>query len=117
MLKGELGVGKTFFSKLIINNLYSLNNIENPHSINSPTFPILLTYNLNYYEIYHYDLYRIKNFEELEELGFFENIRNSITLIEWPDLLIDTSLIKNYYLINLDFHSETKRVINIKSYK
>tara|TARA_B100002051_G_scaffold267121_1_gene295175 strand:+ start:184 stop:630 length:447 start_codon:yes stop_codon:yes gene_type:complete len=114
LLKGELGVGKTTFSRFIINNLYFLNNFDKPSLINSPTYPILLTYDLGFYEIYHYDLYRIKNIRELEELDFFENIKNSITLIEWPEILIDLPFKQNHYLINLDLNSETKRKINIK---
>ena len=117
MLKGELGVGKTTFSKFIINNLHTLNNLNKPNSINSPTYPILLTYDLNSYEIYHYDLYRIKNIKELEELDFFENVNKSITLIEWPELLIDLPYKKKHYLINLDIYSEIKRVINIKYFE
>ena len=113
MLEGELGVGKTTFSKFIINSLHSLKKIEKPSSINSPTYPILLTYNLKSFEIYHYDLYRIKSIQELEELDFFENLKNSITLIEWPELLIDLPFKQSYYLINLDLYSETKRSINI----
>ena len=61
LLKGELGAGKTTFARIIINNLYLLNNIPKPSLINSPTYPILLTYDLNCYEIYHYDLYRINS--------------------------------------------------------
>ena len=76
-----------------------------------------ITYDLKSYEIYHYDLYRIKNIRELEELDFFENIKHSITLIEWPEILIGVSSIKNYYHINLDLFSETKRLLSIKSYK
>ena len=103
MIKGELGAGKTTLSRFIINNLFFLNKINNPDSIKSPTYPILITYNLNSYEIYHYDFYRIKNITELEELDFFENIQNSITLIEWPELLLNLPLKNNYYLVNLDF--------------
>ena len=114
MLRGELGVGKTTFSRFIIKNLHLINNHKEPKLINSPTYPILLTYDLNSYEIYHYDFYRIKNYEELEELNIFENLKNSITLIEWPELLIDSSFKKKYYLINIDLHSENKRFINIK---
>ena len=100
MLMGELGVGKTTLSRFIINNLYSLNNLKNPETIASPTYPILLTYNLKKYDIYHYDFYRIKTIKELEDLEFFENIQNSITIIEWPELLIELPFNQKYYLIN-----------------
>ncbi len=117
MLSGELGVGKTTLSRSIINNLFLLNKLDKPDSINSPTYPILLTYDLSLYEIYHYDFYRIKNIKELEELNFFENIKNSITLIEWPDLLLNLPFKQKHYLIKLDLYSEFKRIINIKFFE
>ena len=113
LFQGELGAGKTTFVRLLINNLYLLNNLPKPASIASPTFPILITYDLNSLQIYHYDLYRIQNLKELEELDFFENLNNNITFIEWPEMLISLPLNKKYYLINLDIISETKRKINI----
>ena len=97
----------------MINNLYVLNNLPKPDSIISPTYPILITYELSSSQIYHYDLYRVKNLKELEELDFFENLNNSITFIEWPQILINLPLNKKSYLINLDIISETKRKINI----
>ena len=113
LIQGELGAGKTTLVKLLINNLYLLNNLSKPASIASPTFPILITYDLNSSQIYHYDLYRIKNLKELEELDFFENLNNNITFIEWPEMLISLPLNKKHYLINLEMISETKRKINI----
>ena len=113
LLEGELGTGKTTLARHIINNLYLVNNLPKPSTISSPTFPILLTYELDSYEIYHYDLYRIKNTKELSELNIFENTSSSITLIEWPEVLIKNSSIKNFYLIKLDLHSETERKIEI----
>jgi len=113
LFQGELGVGKTTFVRLLINNLYLLNNSPKPPSIPSPTFPILITYELNSSQIYHYDLYRIKNLKELEELDFFENLNKNITFIEWPEMLINLPLNKKHHLINLDMISETKRKINI----
>ena len=113
LFQGELGAGKTTFVRLLINNLYLLNNLPKPASIASPTFPILNTYDLNSLQIYHYDLYRIQNLKELEELDFFENLNNNITFIEWPEMLISLPLNKKHYLINLDIISETKRKINI----
>ena len=113
LFQGELGAGKTTFVRLLINNLYLLNNLPKPASINSPTFPILNTYDLNSLQIYHYDLYRIQNLKELEELDFFENLNNNITFVEWPEMLISLPLNKKHYLINLEMISETKRKINI----
>ena len=113
LFQGELGAGKTTLVRLLINNLYLLNNLPKPMSIASPTFPILITYDLNSSQIYHYDLYRIKNIKELEELDFFENLNNNITFIEWPEMLVSLPLNKKHYLINLDIISETKRKINI----
>ena len=113
LFQGELGAGKTTLVRLLINNLYLLNNLPKPASIASPTFPILITYDLNSLQIYHYDLYRIQNLKEIEELDFFENLNNNITFIEWPEMLISLPLNKKHYLINLDIISETKRKINI----
>ena len=97
----------------IITNLHVLNNLPKPASIISPTYPILITYELSTSQIYHYDLYRVKNLKELEELEFFENLNNNITFIEWPEMLINLPLNKKHYLINLDMISETKRKIKI----
>ena len=113
LFQGELGAGKTTFIRLLINNLFVLNNLPKPSSITSPTFPILVTYELNSSQIYHYDLYRVRSLKELDELDFFENLNNNITFIEWPEMLISLPLNKNHYLINLDLISETKRKINI----
>ena len=113
LFQGELGAGKTTFIRLLINNLYVLNSLPKPASIISPTYPILITYELSSFQIYHYDLYRVKNLTELDELDFFENLNNNITFIEWPEMLINLPLNKKHYLINLDMISETRRKIKI----
>ena len=117
LLQGDLGSGKTTIARLLINNLYFLKNLPRPNSIKSPTYPILLTYNLNHYEIYHYDLYRIKSIKELEQLDFFEKFKSSITLIEWPEILINQPFKQKHYLIKLDLYTESKRLINIKYFE
>ena len=113
LFQGELGAGKTTFVRFLINDLFVLNNLPKPSSITSPSFPILISYELNSSQIYHYDLYRVKNLKELDELDFFENLNNNITFVEWPEMLINLPLNKKHYLINLDMISETRRKINI----
>ena len=64
-LKGDLGVGKTTFSRMFINALFEKDKINKPNKIKSPTFPIMISYPILKYNIYHYDLYRLKNKNEL----------------------------------------------------
>ena len=84
-LHGNLGVGKTTFIKYLINNLQRKNNTEETE-VASPTFSIVNEYLINDNLIYHYDLYRVKNIDELNNIGFLEDFNKSITFIEWPEL-------------------------------
>ena len=113
-LKGELGAGKTTYARFLINSLYDLNNLTKPSSIKSPSFPILLTYNLSDLEIFHYDLYRIRKSSELDNLNISENINNSITLIEWPEILLKENFNYQFYLIELIIHNSSQRIIKKK---
>lgn len=108
-LFGELGSGKTTFARNLINSIYKRNKLEKPVSIKSPSFPILLTYKVNNFEIYHYDLYRISKISELTELNIFEEINNSVTLVEWPQIIIDSLKNYNYFSVNFDIFDENKR--------
>ena len=85
LLYGELGVGKTTFTKFLINQLQSENKI-NITEVLSPTFNILNDYQINNLNVKHYDLYRIKQKEELDNIGLFEE-KDSINIIEWPEIL------------------------------
>ena len=98
-LYGEVGVGKTTFIKYTINALQYLNK-QSITEITSPTFSILNQYKFNKIEIDHYDLYRIKNSEDFLSLALFEDYKNKITLIEWPELIKYSQSIKK---INLYF--------------
>tara|TARA_Y100001970_G_C13691468_1_gene582611 strand:- start:96 stop:602 length:507 start_codon:yes stop_codon:yes gene_type:complete len=84
-LFGELGVGKTTFARNLINQLQHLNK-TNSTEVLSPTYNILNEYQINNINIKHYDLYRVKQKEELENLGLFEE-KNTINIIEWPEIL------------------------------
>ena len=85
-LYGEIGVGKTTFVRNIINHLQSKNKIKNSDVL-SPTFNIVYDYNIGNLKILHYDLYRIKNHNDISQLGMFETSDDHIKIIEWPELI------------------------------
>ena len=110
-LFGELGSGKTTVARNLINSIYKRTKLEKPISIKSPSFPILLTYQVNNFEIYHYDLYRISKSSELSEINIFEELNNSITFIEWPEIILDMLKDYNFYSLNLVIDDEDTRII------
>ena len=85
-LYGEMGVGKTTFIRYLINNFQKNNKLEITE-VTSPTFNLLNEYRINQFKINHYDLYRLKKTEEIKNLDLFEDIINTITLIEWPQII------------------------------
>ena len=113
LLNGELGAGKTTFIRFFINSIFDLNLIKKPHSIRSPSFPILINYTVKNFEVFHYDLYRLRNENEIQELNIIENLKENITLIEWPQMVISSSQINNYFFINLKIITPNERMIKI----
>ena len=85
-LYGEIGVGKTTFVKYVVNKLQKDKKI-NITEVTSPTFNILNEYQIGDIKIKHYDLFRIKLKEEIINLNIFEDNSDSITLIEWPEII------------------------------
>ena len=112
-LKGELGVGKTTFARFFINALFDNLSLQKPQSIKSPSFPIMINYSLLNYEIFHYDLFRIKNIDELSEIGIFENSQQNITIVEWPELIMNNLSDMNFYLIEFQLIDLSKRYLKI----
>lgn len=84
MLKGDIGAGKTFLARALIQSLQ-----DDPEDVPSPTFTLVQTYETRAGEVWHSDLYRIGSTEELEELGLFDAFETAICLVEWPDRLGD----------------------------
>lgn len=66
----------------------------------SPTFTLVQSYEGNDFEIYHYDMYRLKSPEEAYELGIEESFYNGVNLIEWPEK-IGYLLPKNIWTVNI----------------
>ena len=83
-LTGDLGVGKTLFSQGFAKGL-GISDI-----VNSPTFTIVQEYDEGRFPFYHFDVYRIEDTEEMEEIGFTDMIYgNGVCLIEWAEQIAD----------------------------
>ena len=111
-LYGEMGVGKTTFVRYLINEFQKKNKLQITE-VTSPTFNILCEYDINQIKINHYDLFRLKTKEEILNLDIFNDISNTITFIEWPQIIEK----KPDNLIELDFKYEEnhqKRSVQIK---
>ena len=86
LLTGNLGVGKTTFIKYIINSLQRINR-QKLSEVPSPTFNITNEYQIKKILIKHFDLYRIKNEKELNNLGIQENLNTQRHRLEWPEIV------------------------------
>ena len=90
-LYGQIGVGKTTFVRLLINNYENENNLKKSEVL-SPTFNIVFEYEIKDFTIEHYDLYRLKNEKEIKNIGLFTNLEKNITIVEWPELIKKTPI-------------------------
>ena len=85
-LYGDIGVGKTTFVRFFINFLETQKGISNSEVL-SPTFNIVYDYDIGEIKILHYDLYRLKNYKDISQLGIFETSKEHVKIIEWPELI------------------------------
>jgi len=85
-LIGEIGVGKTTFTRSLINYLQKREGIKQTDVL-SPTFNLLYEYDIKRSKIMHYDLYRIQESKELNQLDIFNEDVDLIKIIEWPNLI------------------------------
>ncbi|SLN12095.1 tRNA threonylcarbamoyladenosine biosynthesis protein TsaE [Aquimixticola soesokkakensis] len=84
LLQGEIGAGKSFFSRCLIRAL-----THEAQEVPSPTFTLVQTYDAPDFEIWHADLYRLSHPDEAGELGLTDAFETGLCLIEWPDRLGD----------------------------
>ena len=123
-LEGDLGMGKSFFAAAFINSL-----LDKKIIIPSPTFNLLYSYISNSKgkrkgtsksknnNIYHFDLYRIKNKDELDNIGIRDYLNDGISLIEWPKIAQDL-FGKTYLEIIISAGKATQeRIIEFKADK
>ena len=85
-LHGEIGVGKTTFARFLINSFENEKKLKKSEVL-SPTFNIVFEYKIEEFTIKHFDLYRLKNYDDIKNVGLLEDLEQSITLIEWPELI------------------------------
>ena len=104
-LYGPIGVGKTTFVRLLINNYENEKKLKKSEVL-SPTFNIVFEYDIKDFTIEHYDLYRLKNEKEIKNIGLFENLKQNITIVEWPEL------IKNKPINRIDLFFEYTKDMN-----
>lgn len=96
LLKGNLGAGKTTFTQFLLKNLGS------EDEVNSPTYSIVNEYNTPKGKIYHFDLYRLKNIEEVYDIGIEEYLDNAfLCIIEWPEVYEEELYGLNYHTMSI----------------
>ncbi len=109
-LTGDLGAGKTTFTKAVAEGL----GIK--ATVSSPTFTIVQEYDDGRLPLYHFDVYRVNSEEDLFELGFDEYIHGKgVCLIEWADLLPDGLLPEGTISVHLSYGGqEEERMAEIR---
>ncbi len=111
ILNGDLGAGKTTFTKGLAKALGITENVT------SPTFTLMNIYTSGRLKLYHFDMYRIEDESEAQELGLDEFFYgNGVCMIEWAEN-IKNMLPKNLITINITKLGENKREIEILGVK
>ena len=105
-------MGKTTFIRYLINNFQRENKLE-PTEVPSPTFNLLNEYQIKDIKIHHYDLFRIKSVDEIKNLGLFQEIKKTIVLIEWPQII--NEIPKNLIELVFEYKNDhQKRSVQVK---
>ena len=108
LITGEVGTGKT----TLIKEYCKLIGVE--EIVNSPTYTLINEYQNKRGKLVHMDLYRVKDINEINELGVFEYLENNIVIIEWPEIILNMIDIK-YSIINIAFINEKERKLSINN--
>jgi len=104
LLSGNLGVGKTTFTRFLINYLQQKNQ-RSLEEIVSPTFNIVQYYDLGKdLKVAHYDFYRLKKEKEILNIGLFDTAKDFINIIEWPEIAMN--LLNDFLQIKFTYDSD-----------
>ncbi|MGE8512394.1 MAG: tRNA (adenosine(37)-N6)-threonylcarbamoyltransferase complex ATPase subunit type 1 TsaE [Chryseobacterium culicis] len=105
LLKGNLGAGKTTFTQFLLKSMGSKDEV------NSPTYSIVNEYNTEKGKVYHFDLYRLKNIEEVYDIGIEEYLDNSfLCIIEWPEVYEEELYGLNYHAMSIVNTGEKREI-------
>ncbi|MBT5648605.1 MAG: tRNA (adenosine(37)-N6)-threonylcarbamoyltransferase complex ATPase subunit type 1 TsaE [Rhodospirillaceae bacterium] len=111
-LTGDLGAGKTVFARALIRSLGRACGIDIEH-VPSPTFTLVQLYELSDFTLYHFDLYRLEEPEEVWEIGIEDAFAGGVSVIEWAER-IEHLLPMQHIRIDLAFGSdETARIATV----
>ena len=107
-LIGDLGAGKTTFTKKICEYYNITENVK------SPTFTYVIEYNSGDVPVYHFDVYRINDSEEIYEIGFEDYIGEdgSVVIIEWADKILD-EMPENAVFVEINYYSDEAREVAV----
>ena len=105
LLKGNLGAGKTTFTKFLLKNLGSTDEVS------SPTYAIVNEYHSPKGKIFHFDLYRMKNIHEVYDIGMEEYLDSaSLCIIEWPEIYEEDLIDLPHHKISIVTDGETREI-------
>lgn len=106
-LHGTLGAGKSVFARAFIQSLTGAKEVP------SPTFTLVQMYVAPEFDVYHYDLYRLKKSDEIFELGVEEAFYSGVSLVEWPEKMGEFAP-RNMWHVKIEINDD-RRVIHIHS--
>lgn len=106
LLKGNLGAGKTTFTQ------YLLKKLGSTDEVNSPTYSIVNEYHTPKGKVFHFDLYRLKNKEEVWDIGIDEYLDDGyLSIIEWPEIYEDELQYIPHHWMTIENKGEFREVI------
>lgn len=109
LLKGNLGAGKTTFTKSLVKALGSEDDVD------SPTYSLVNEYHSPKGKIFHFDLYRVNHIEELYDMGIEEYLDEGfLSIIEWPEIFESELEGVDFHEISIERTEENTRIVTIK---
>ena len=111
LLQGQVGAGKTDFARRFIQNRQGEFGLV--EDVPSPTFTLIQTYDLGPVQIWHADLYRLSDVDELYELGLEAAFDDAICLVEWPERMGDQAP-EDAMRLRLEITGENTRVLHLE---